>query len=51
MPKIEVLNISTRAVLLDTEKQNIETEKPNYTVEWFFINTKNKYYCKRMELL
>lgn len=47
----KVLNISTRAVLLDTEKQNTETEKPSYTVEWFFINTKNKYYCKRMELL
>lgn len=34
MPKIDELTISTRGVLPDSGKQNLESEKQSYAVGW-----------------
>lgn len=41
MPKIKELNISTRGILLDAGKQNIESEKQSCGMASLLINTKN----------
>lgn len=51
MPKIEELTISTRGVLPDSGKQNLESEKQSYAVGWLpsLFRTKNNKYCKIKE--